>query len=258
MFFGYVNISKFNFKQMPPLSRSLPFILLSIYTVVLLVSVFNLMKYNTLTLSKNKTLENKFLQAELRLKEEELRFLKMQIHPHFLFNTLNTLYGFALRKSDKTPEMILKLADLLDYILYQIEKPKVLLAQEIKHIKNYIELEKMRFHDSLDIRFDSTVKDKQLLISPMLLLPFVENSFKHGSLVHGILKISITISIENEILKFKISNSIKNEGTRRNGIGLINIKKRLEILYPNKYTLDINFSEGNHIVVLKIKLDAQN
>ena len=105
----------------------------------------------------------------------------MQIHPHFLFNSLNTIYGFALKKSDDAPEMILKLSNLLDYILYQIEKPQVLLTDEINHLMDYVSLEKMRFHDTLDVTFNIENINESTKIAPMLLLPFIENSFKHGT-----------------------------------------------------------------------------
>ena len=133
----------------------------------------------------------------------------MQIHPHFLFNTLNTMYGFSLKKADETPEMILKLSNLLDYLLYQVDKPFVLLTTEVNHIKDYIELEKMRFNDTLKIRFNYNNISETTKIAPMLLLPFIENSFKHGGLQHGVLDISIHLNCNNESIYFKIENSYK-------------------------------------------------
>ena len=256
MFFGYIYMSELDFKKMPPLSRSLPFVMISIYLVVIVVSAFKLVKHNYLSLEKNKTLENKFLQAQLQLKEEELKFLKMQIHPHFLFNTLNTLYGFALKKADETPEMILKLSNLLDYILYQIDKPKVLLTEEINHIEDYIGLEKMRFHDTLLVHFDIDARDKSFQIAPMLLIPFVENSFKHGNFISGMLKIDISIKTGNNILDFSISNSFMGNETSQTGIGLENIKKRLEMLYPNQYELKVQQFENTFEIHLKLETNA--
>ena len=256
MFFGYVSLSELDFKKMPPLSRSLPFILISIYLVVMVVSAFKLVKYNYQSLEKNKTLENKFLQTQLQLKEEELKFLKMQIHPHFLFNTLNTLYGFALKKADETPEMILKLSNLLDYILYQIDKPKVLLSEEINHIKDYIDLEKMRFHDTLSVNLQIDTIDKSFQIAPMLLIPFVENSFKHGNLINGMLQIDIFIKLKNDTLYFTINNSFTEKESTQIGIGLENIKKRLEMLYPKKHKLTVNQLENTFKVHLKLNTNA--
>jgi LytS/YehU family sensor histidine kinase len=249
-------MSELDFKKMPPLSRSLPFVMISIYLVVIVVSAFKLVKHNYLSLERNKTLENKFLQAQLQLKEEELKFLKMQIHPHFLFNTLNTLYGFALKKADETPEMILKLSNLLDYILYQIDKPKVLLTEEINHIEDYIGLEKMRFHDTLLVHLDIDARDKSFQIAPMLLIPFVENSFKHGSLINGMLKIDISIKTGNNILDFSISNSFMGNETNQTRIGLENIKKRLEMLYPNQYELKVQQFENTFEIHLKLETNA--
>jgi len=252
MFFGFIYMSELDFKQMPPLSTSLPFILMSMYLVVIVVSAFKLLKHNYLSLEKHKTLENKFLQAQLQLKEEELKFLKMQIHPHFLFNTLNTLYGFALKKSDEAPEMILKLSNLLDYILYQIEKPKVLLSEEINHIRDYISLEKMRFNDTLEVNLCVNNNNANFQIAPMLLIPFVENSFKHGSLINDLLKIDIDIQTKQNVLEFRISNTHLQNQNESKGIGLKNIKKRLEMLYPNQYKLTIHQKETKFEIILKL------
>ena len=147
----------FNIEVMPPMSKNFLFILLLVFLVSGIVSFITLLNYNFKTLSKNKELQHKILETQLQLKDQELHYLKMQIHPHFLFNTLNTIYGFALKQSLQTPEIILKLSNLLDYILYQVNKPRVSLKEEVLHIKEYIELERIRFKDSLRVIFTSTV-----------------------------------------------------------------------------------------------------
>ncbi|MCA1760009.1 MAG: histidine kinase, partial [Bacteroidales bacterium] len=193
---------------------------------------------------------NKILETQLQLKEQELHYLKMQIHPHFLFNTLNTIYGFALKQSTQTPEIILKLSNLLDYILYQVNKPKVSLKEEVLHIKEYIELEKIRFKDSLKVIFVSDEIDEQLQISPMLLIPFVENAFKHGNLVDGFLHIEIKVAVKNDNLAFSVRNTFLNDNEKENGksgIGLENIRKRLELHYKGNYDLNI-YTEGKWFV----------
>mgnify|MGYP000743009975 FL=1 len=153
VFFGLAFLSEFEYNKMSPLSRNLFFVMIAVYLVVIIVSAFKLLKLNLKHTEKTKKLETKILETQLKLKEQELNYLKMQIHPHFLFNTLNTMYGFALKKADETPEMILKLSNLLDYLLYQVDKPFVSLVDEINHINDYIELEKMRFNDTLIINF---------------------------------------------------------------------------------------------------------
>lgn len=180
----------------------------------------------------------------------------MQIHPHFLFNTLNTLYGFALKKADETPEMILKLSNLLDYLLYQINKPFVLLADEINHIEDYIELEKMRFNNTLNVTFKYHSINETTQIAPMLLLPFVENSFKHGSLIDGVLTLNITLATHDNTIEFNIVNSsLSDASDLENGIGLQNIKKRLDILYKNNYQLDISQDDALFSVKLILKTE---
>ncbi|WP_232829128.1 sensor histidine kinase [Aureibaculum luteum] len=241
-------------KKMPPMSRNFVFVLILVYLVVAIFSFISLLNHNLKTISKNKALENKILETQLQIKNQELQYLKKQIHPHFLFNTLNTIYGFALKQSEDTPGIILKLSNLLDYILYQVNKPKVSLKEEIAHIEEYIELEKIRFQDTLKVSFSSNEIPETIQIAPMLLIPFVENAFKHGHLINGFINIEIVIRFSNDNLDFTIKNTtIQKEAIKENeGIGLKNIKKRLDILYIDNYTLDISEFEGWYNVNLNV------
>ena len=180
--------------------------------------------------------------------------LKMQIHPHFLFNSLNTIYGFALKKADQAPEMILKLSNLLDYILYQIEKPTVSLENEINHLEDYISLEKLRFHDTLEVNLIKGDDISEMYIAPMLLIPFVENSFKHGQLIKGVLQITIHLKVDKNNLLFTVKNASKNKEDLKKGIGIENIKKRLEIMYAEKHELEIIDKNKTFNVALKVVL----
>lgn len=247
-------ILNFNIAIMPPMSKNFFFILILVLLVVGIISSISLLNYSFKTSSKNKELQNKILNAQLQLKEQELHYLKRQIHPHFLFNTLNTIYGFALKQSIHTPEIILKLSNLLDYILYQVNKPKVSLKEEVLHIKEYIDLEKIRFQDTLKVIFTSDEIDGKIEVAPMLLIPFVENAFKHGSLVNGFLQIEIRVELKENQLNFRIENSIQNyEGKNEStGIGLQNIRKRLDLNYPNNYTLTNKTKDNWYRVELAI------
>ncbi|MDG1980089.1 MAG: histidine kinase [Flavobacteriaceae bacterium] len=204
---------------------------------------------------KNEDLKNKILQTQLQLKEQELKLLKMQIHPHFLFNSLNTIYGFALKKGDEAPEMILKLSNLLDYILYQIEKPTVFLENEINHLEDYITLEKLRFNDTLQVNLIKESAVENINIAPMMLIPFVENSFKHGAIIDGVLVVKILIKNLNDTLYFEVENSIIDKPNNEAGIGIENIKKRLVMLYPNAHTLIIENNNDTFKVGLTIELN---
>ncbi|MGB5417482.1 sensor histidine kinase [Algibacter sp.] len=252
VFYGLVYLSNFEYSNMAPISKSLLFVAIGVYLVVIMVSAFKLLKLNVKHTEETKILETKILETQLKLKEQELNYLKMQIHPHFLFNTLNTMYGFALKKADETPEMILKLSNLLDYLLYQVDKPFVSLSNEINHINDYIELEKMRFNDTLQIDFNTENILDDIKIAPMLLLPFVENSFKHGSLKKGILKVDINLYCENKSIYFNIENTNNTNQISEKGIGLENIKKRLDLLYKDKYNLKIINENGLFKVHLKL------
>jgi LytS/YehU family sensor histidine kinase len=217
-------------------------ILILVYLVVGLVSLLKLLNHNFQTLSRNKALQHKILSTQLQLKDQELNYLKMQIHPHFLFNTLNTLYGLALKKSAHTPDVILKLSNLLDYILYQVSKPRVALHDEVEHIKAYIELERIRFQENLKVDFVAPAIPADLSVAPMLLIPFVENAFKHGNLMDGFLTIEIRITLAADRFDFYIRNTSFHEGAHpeREGIGLENMQKRLLLHYPHAHQLHVS------------------
>lgn len=239
---------------MPPMSKNFLFILILVYLIVGIRSFSSILSHNFKVDTKNKELENKILNTQLQLKQQELNYLKQQIHPHFLFNTLNTIYGFAIRQSKQTPDIILKLSNLLDYILYQINKPQVSLREEVLHIQEYIELEKIRFQDNLKVETSINEIDKTIQIAPMLLIPFVENAFKHGEIVNGYLQINVQCKVENNQLHFVISNSVKEheETINNHGIGLENIGKRLDLHYKDSYQLKSQIKDNTYIVELII------
>jgi len=255
IFASLLFLSNLNIDKMPPMSRNYIFVLILVYLVVLLVSFVNLLSHNFEIESKNKELQNKILETQLQIKDQELQYLKKQIHPHFLFNTLNTIYGFALKQSKNTPDIILKLSNLLDYILYQVNKPKVSLEEELMHLQEYIALERIRFQDTLKIEFTTEKFTGEKLVPPMLLIPFVENAFKHGNLIDGFLQVNIAITLKNNSLSFIIKNTVKQDTAQhgKTGIGLENIKKRLDLIYPDAYKLEINLVDDWYIVDLYIE-----
>jgi sensor histidine kinase YesM len=254
IFLSFIFLSNLKVANMPLMSRNFWFVLILVYLVVGFVSFVSLLNHNFKTISKNKELQNKILETQLQIKNQELHYLKKQIHPHFLFNTLNTIYGFALKQSKDTPEIILKLSNLLDYILYQVNKPKVSLKEEVLHIKEYIELEKIRFQDTLKVSFNSDAISDDIQVAPMLLIPFVENAFKHGSLIDGFLTVEIAISLNEKEFGFSIKNTVLENDENQNieGIGLENIKKRLSLLYKNNHQLQIENRDNWFIINLKI------
>lgn len=255
IFIAYAYFTNIENNSLSNIGKSALFIIACIYLVVILVSAFKLLKINLKQSKENAKLEAIILEAKLKLKEQELKYLKMQIHPHFLFNTLNTMYGFALKKADDTPEMILKLSNLLDYLLYQVDKPFVNLEDEIHHIEDYIALEKMRFSDTLHVSFSSKIHSEAIEIPPMLFIPFVENSFKHGRIINGILTIEIYIETTANSIIFNIKNSSTKTEKYNDGLGLENIKKRLELLFPKKYKLQIANNETEFNVALQLFLN---
>ena len=190
----------------------------------------------------------------------ELFLLKSQIHPHFLFNTLNNLYALTLKKSDKSPEIVLKLSGLLHYIIKECNVPQVWLSQEINLLKNYISLEQLRYKKEFNLSFDVKGNWENKKIAPLLFLSFVENAFKHGSAEQlADSKIILELSVKDKILTFFLQNT-KNAAlplyeNQVGGIGIKNVKKRLELIYPNQHWLNILPEENTFTVELKIELE---
>jgi two-component system, LytTR family, sensor histidine kinase AlgZ len=213
--------------------------------------------FSSLSLGKQWLLKQReFLQAKQEKMTAELQLLKAQVHPHFLFNTLNNIYSFSLDRSPKTPELILKLSSLLSYMLYDCKADEVRLEKEVEIMKNYIDLEKERYGNKIEISWNVEGDTRDNFISPLLMLPFLENAFKHGA-SEQVEKpwMGVDTIVTNGILRFKITNS-KNEYSLKseNGIGISNVKKRLEFLYPGKHELRIN-DEGDFFAVsLTVKL----
>jgi hypothetical protein len=194
--------------------------------------------------------QQEWMLAEKEKVTAELQLLKAQVHPHFLFNTLNNIYSFSLENSSKTPVLILKLSSLLSYILYDCNKDEVRLEKEIEIMKNYIDLEKERYGNKLDISWTVAGEVEDKFIAPLLLLPFLENAFKHGT-SDQVDKpwLSVEITTNENVVKCKIINSKNQNGlTKNGGIGIQNAMKRMEIIYPHKHELKIN-DEGNFFVV---------
>lgn len=191
--------------------------------------------------------------------QAEMKLLKSQIHPHFLFNTLNNLYSYVLDQSPKAPEIVLKLSELLRFMVYESTKAFISLSDEITLIRHYLDLEHLRYGDRLDISFSVQGDIHNKKITPLLFLPLIENAFKHGvSDQIDQCWISIDIHVTDDWLFLKIINSKDSDQagkvTDYGGVGIENVKKRLELIYQEKYTLDIINANDVFIVDLKVKL----
>lgn len=194
--------------------------------------------------------QREWMQAHQEKITTELQLLKAQVHPHFLFNTLNNIYSFSLDNSPKTPGMIKKLSSLLSYMMHECNTNEVLLEKEIEVMRNYIDLERERYGNNIAIDWQVNGSLGGKLISPLLLLPFLENAFKHGiSEQIGRYSLSVAISVNDDVLRCKIVNS-KNVYVpySKNGIGISNVKKRLNFIYAGKHELRIS-DEGSFFVV---------
>ncbi len=199
----------------------------------------------------------------------ELKFLRSQINPHFLFNTLNSLYALTLKKSDLAPEMLIRLSEIMRYMLYDCNEPKVLLDKEVKFMGNYVELERLRYGEDVIIDFNLEGEIHNQKIAPLLFIPFFENAFKHGlsnRIGQGWISISfrfqeemVTLSIENSVPKEKDQHTWVQKSKAKadsSGIGLENIKRRLNLLYPDEHTLDIEKSTEKFKISLTINLTS--
>lgn len=205
------------------------------------------------------TLINQQLQKEREKHylETELKFLRTQIQPHFFFNTLNNIYSLTLKKSDEAPDVILKLSDLMSYMLYESTAPLVPLTKEIDYLRNYLDVEQLRFGSRLTISFSIEGLTSGVQIPPMILILFLENCFKHGvkNNISAIL-ITIRLKVEKDYLLFHVENPAPGEekDTALKGIGLKNVRRRLDLLYGDRHVLDIREENKLFLVTLKMPL----
>jgi LytS/YehU family sensor histidine kinase len=196
-------------------------------------------------------------QLLIEKQQAELNYLKSQTNPHFLFNTLNNIYSLARDKSDLAAESIMRLSKILRYMLYQTSGPYMAIEQDLKIIEDYIALEKLRYDDTLQVNFNYDIEDMKQALPPLLLMPLVENAFKHGaSETRNQPFIDIHLSIKNRRLFFTVKNSIGEPveiGKERESIGLSNLRRQLELLYTD-FNLNIQQEEPVFTVTLNINL----
>ena len=192
--------------------------------------------------------------AQLQL-STELKYLRTQIQPHFFFNTLNNLYALALKKSDKAPRLVIKLSEMMQYVLYEVNSSRASLLQEINHINNFIDIERLRYNDKVECELDITGNIEDVEVPPLLFLSFVENCFKHGLRDNDHIKINMSFEIiGKDYLIFKLSNNFNPDvkSNEKHGIGLANSKRRLSLLFYNNYELKTKVVDNIYKLYLKI------
>jgi len=189
--------------------------------------------------------------------EAELKFLRTQTNPHFLFNTLNNIYALARKKSDETADVVMKLSKLLRFMLYESKKDSISISEELKMLNDYIELERIRYNERLTIHFTRAIDDDTYPIAPLILLPFVENAFKHGA---GETRFNSYIDISAQLQKGRLTFIVENsrdgdaEDSITENIGLSNVRRQLQLMYP-EHGLDIKIQKGVFKINLTINLD---
>lgn len=239
------------------------------YYFISYYNIFDLLKFfvvylaitSLLKLSKSwfsmQELNTRLLQIEQEHVKSELKALKSQINPHFLFNSLNLLYSLAIKSSKRTPDAIIKLSDILRYVTYDTKQEKIKLKHELKLINNYLDLQKLRVDEDIRMEFSSNIENPDFMLPPMLLLPLIENSFKHGiggSVMNPF--VCINLSGEAYCIRFEIENNLPEKAEEQlqeeGGVGLENIQKRLALLYPEKHKFEVQENNDRFKVTLHI------
>ncbi len=241
-------MANYQFGLMPAATKDIVVLFSTLYLLVFLfVSTQSVKKYSDLKIEKEAALK--------RMAETELKFLKTQMNPHFLFNTLNNLYSLTVKKSKHAPEAILKLSNLLDYVLSVSESPLVSLKQELAVLEDFTYLESLRFGDRLHLKKDISIKNMAALkLPPLCLVTLVENCFKHGGDQHQ-QKLIIALEIKNEHgkLQIRVSNNHNPSFSGKiKGIGLLNLQKQLNHLYSDKFTFSTTQINNNFIAHLTL------
>jgi LytS/YehU family sensor histidine kinase len=204
--------------------------------------------------------EKTVLQTQVSTKSAELASLRAQINPHFLFNALNSLYATALKEnSEKTADGIQKLGDMMRFMLQENNRERIPLSKEIEYLHNYIQLQRMRLDESHGIEIRVTIQepDRDIYLAPMMLIPFVENAFKHGISLRKPSWIYVTLTLDATRLYFKVHNSLHARHANdpeedKSGVGLNNVQKRLELIYPGRHELTIQQSDQDYFVALTL------
>ena len=241
-----------------PTVRDFEILLMVNYLIIFFMVVLHFISESYENIMAKQQSEKLKIQTELKLNQANLELLKNQIHPHFLFNTLNNLYGLSLAKSDIAPEMVLKISSLLDYMLYKCNTERVDLRNEIEFLNNYIELERIRSDERLQLQLQLPEIQEAIFVPPLVLFPFVENAFKHSARHNsGLRQITINLTINNKNLIFRVKNNFVSAApasTASGGLGLENIGQRLKLIYAHNYTLKLNDSHNLFTVLLKLPL----
>lgn len=195
-------------------------------------------------------------EAEKEKLNTQLALLRNQINPHFLFNTLNSIYGLALTRSEQTADAVMKLSDMMRYVIQDVNQDRISLASELEYIRQYVELQKLRLSRNVEVNFSIEGDPESLGIAPMMLIPFIENAFKFGTTAHGEAVIGLMVKIYGAILSFSAINQIF-EGRPQNetfGIGVSNTRQRLQMIYPGRHILEITENGKTYRVNLTIDL----
>lgn len=230
--------------------------------VVFLTGIYDVAIVTTIKLTTDWIYERKRVEELQKVQlRTELDFLKAQIQPHFFFNTLNNLYALTLEKSDIAPSVVIKLSEIMQYVLYDVKEPKIRLFTAINYIHNYLDLERLRYGDKIRTNIDIKGNIEDVKVPPILFLPFIENCFKHGTEDNSNLKVAISFeNVSDKWLIFKVENNFTKLATldksdKRHGIGIQNVKRRLELLFPNNFELKTEIIKQKYCVYLKIPIN---
>ena len=221
---------------------------------ILFFAMFGIL-YQVLIGKKQADEKNKNLQLEKR--ETELQFLKSQMNPHFFFNTLNNIYGLTYQKDEKAPKAILKLSEAMRYVIYETKSDQVSLMKELQFINNYIELERLRLVHKNNLIYQNEVNWNSGKIAPMILLPFIENCFKHSNIDDDEdSEINISIWVEKDRLHLTCGNTISQKANyKEGGLGTVNVQKRLDLLYRDNYKLEKEADEKSYYIHLELPIE---
>ena len=257
----FILVWNYSLVGIDPATMDIRFLLVGLYFIILFGVAYRQLQ-RVLSEQRLREQQDKIkVETELRLKDAELSLLKAQLNPHFLFNSLNSIYGLSLEKSEETPKMIMLLAEIMDYTLYGCNAEFVALNKEIELIENYATIQKGRFADTIDLNMDlSKGKELNILIAPLLFLPLVENCFKHSSRKENEeSEITIRMTTDTDLV-FTVKNptGLRIQDHKNGGIGLENLKKRLDLIYPQKHQLTTKEQDNYFEVELRLMVLNDN